>query len=76
MTGLFLVNLHLGSRRAVDALRKIPGRQTAARFALSNPKELINLWGIAEPGIGPAAGRIRPKFCALAASLSAAHIPC
>jgi hypothetical protein len=35
--------------------------ETARGFALSNPTELINLTPIAEPGIGPAAGRIADR---------------
>jgi hypothetical protein len=76
LAGLFLVYLQNRSQRAVNGPRgKNPGRQTADRFALSNPTELINLGWIAEPGIGPAAGRIGRKICALAASRSWTHIP-
>jgi hypothetical protein len=40
-------------------------RKTVGGLPLSNPKETINLAGIAEPGIGPVAGRAWAAFMRL-----------
>jgi hypothetical protein len=45
----------IGSRKAAMIVN---GRSTAGDLVLSNPAGLINLAGIVDPGIGPAAGRV------------------